>query len=122
MEVCLCLSHHSHEDSPSLRPKAPPSLVAAGSVKGELRNHLKETFCPFHQEKASISLQLSCPPAYSRMITCLFYSLATEKPKDTLSDTLWKWLYDRFGLYIEDFRFQPEEHVVETEEPLSAKR
>lgn len=56
------------------------------------------------------------------MITCLFYSLATEKPKDTLSDTLWKWLYDRFGLYIEDFRFQPEEHTVETEEPLSAKR
>lgn len=48
--------------------------------------------------------------------------LATEKPKDTLSDTLWKRLYDHFGVYIEDFRFQPEEHVVETEEPLSAKR
>lgn len=33
-----------------------------------------------------------------------------------------KWLYDRFGVYIEDFRFQPEEQMVETEEPLSAKR
>lgn len=51
-----------------------------------------------------------------------FNSLATEKPKDTLSDTLWKRLYDRFGFYIEDFRFQPEERTVETEEPLSAKR
>lgn len=51
MEVCLCLSHHSNEDSPSLRPKAPPSLVAAGSVKGELTSHLKETFCPFIKKK-----------------------------------------------------------------------
>uniref|UniRef100_A0A673JCB4 GRAM domain-containing protein 4-like n=1 Tax=Sinocyclocheilus rhinocerous TaxID=307959 RepID=A0A673JCB4_9TELE len=32
------------------------------------------------------------------------------------------WLYDRFGVYIEDFRFQPEENTVEAEEPLSAKR
>lgn len=49
-------------------------------------------------------------------------SLAIEKPKDTLYDTLWKWVYDHFGVYIEDFRFQPEVHTVETEEPLSAKR
>uniref|UniRef100_H3CSP2 GRAM domain containing 4 n=1 Tax=Tetraodon nigroviridis TaxID=99883 RepID=H3CSP2_TETNG len=47
---------------------------------------------------------------------------ATEKPRDTLYDSLWKWLYDHFGSYIEDFRFQPEEQTVETEEPLSAKR
>uniref|UniRef100_A0A8C1E5P6 GRAM domain containing 4b n=1 Tax=Cyprinus carpio carpio TaxID=630221 RepID=A0A8C1E5P6_CYPCA len=38
------------------------------------------------------------------------------------SSRLWKWLYERFGVYIEDFRFQPEENTVETEEPLSAKR
>ncbi|KAA8590388.1 hypothetical protein FQN60_014322 [Etheostoma spectabile] len=36
--------------------------------------------------------------------------------------TVLKWLYDRFGVYIEDFSFQPEEHTVEAEEPLSAKR
>uniref|UniRef100_A0A672NJ81 GRAM domain-containing protein n=1 Tax=Sinocyclocheilus grahami TaxID=75366 RepID=A0A672NJ81_SINGR len=35
---------------------------------------------------------------------------------------LWKWLYERFGVYMEDFRFKPEENTVETEEPLSAKR
>uniref|UniRef100_A0A667YR61 GRAM domain containing 4 n=1 Tax=Myripristis murdjan TaxID=586833 RepID=A0A667YR61_9TELE len=32
---------------------------------------------------------------------------------------LQKWLYERLGSYIEDFRFQPEEVAVETEEPLS---
>ncbi|XP_008276225.1 GRAM domain-containing protein 4-like [Stegastes partitus] len=47
---------------------------------------------------------------------------STDKQKDTLSNSFLKWLYDRFGVYIEDFRFQPEETTVETEEPLSAKR
>uniref|UniRef100_A0AAY4C1Z9 GRAM domain-containing protein n=1 Tax=Denticeps clupeoides TaxID=299321 RepID=A0AAY4C1Z9_9TELE len=46
----------------------------------------------------------------------------TDKQKETLGSRLQKWLYERFGVYIEDFRFQPEENTVETEEPLSAKR
>uniref|UniRef100_A0A452UYG1 GRAM domain containing 4 n=1 Tax=Ursus maritimus TaxID=29073 RepID=A0A452UYG1_URSMA len=33
-----------------------------------------------------------------------------------------KWFYEKFGEYVEDFRFQPEESTVETEEPLSARR
>ncbi|XP_053487184.1 GRAM domain-containing protein 4 isoform X3 [Ictalurus furcatus] len=45
-----------------------------------------------------------------------------EKQKESVSSKLWKWLYERFGVYMEDFRFQPEENMVETEEPLSAKR
>lgn len=52
----------------------------------------------------------------------LFLSLPSEKQKETLSDSFLKWLYNRFGVYIEDFRFQPEEQTVETDEPLSAKR
>uniref|UniRef100_A0A8D3CAG8 GRAM domain-containing protein n=1 Tax=Scophthalmus maximus TaxID=52904 RepID=A0A8D3CAG8_SCOMX len=47
---------------------------------------------------------------------------AGNKQKDTLRNSFLKWLYDRFGVYIEDFSFQPEETTVETEEPLSAKR
>ena len=42
--------------------------------------------------------------------------------QETLSSSFMKWLYDHFGVYIEDFRFQPEETTVETEEPLSARR
>ncbi|XP_030621834.1 GRAM domain-containing protein 4 [Chanos chanos] len=45
-----------------------------------------------------------------------------DRQRETVSSRLWKWVYDRFGIYIEDFRFQPEENTVETEEPLSAKR
>ncbi|XP_077325961.1 GRAM domain-containing protein 4 isoform X1 [Lithobates pipiens] len=47
----------------------------------------------------------------------------SDKPrKQTMCSRAQKWLYDRFGEYIEDFRFQPEESTVETEEPLSARR
>uniref|UniRef100_A0A3B3WJW1 GRAM domain-containing protein n=1 Tax=Poecilia mexicana TaxID=48701 RepID=A0A3B3WJW1_9TELE len=45
-----------------------------------------------------------------------------RQQKEVWSSRLQKWLYERFGVYIEDFRFQPEESTVETEEPLSAKR
>lgn len=46
----------------------------------------------------------------------------TEKQRESLYDRFLKWIYDRFGVYIEDFRLQPKETTVETEEPLSAKR
>uniref|UniRef100_A0A3Q2DCW1 GRAM domain containing 4 n=1 Tax=Cyprinodon variegatus TaxID=28743 RepID=A0A3Q2DCW1_CYPVA len=41
---------------------------------------------------------------------------------ETLSNTFLRWFYDRFGCYIEDFRFQPEEITVEPDEPLSGRR
>nr|XP_046208380.1 GRAM domain-containing protein 4-like isoform X2 [Oncorhynchus gorbuscha] len=46
----------------------------------------------------------------------------SDKQKETMYSWLQTWLYDRFGTYIEDFRFQPEVNTVEPEEPLSAKR
>ncbi|XP_070847972.1 GRAM domain-containing protein 4 isoform X3 [Chaetodon trifascialis] len=47
---------------------------------------------------------------------------ADKQQKEVWSSRVQKWLYERFGVYIEDFRFQPEESTVEAEEPLSAKR
>uniref|UniRef100_A0A8C7JC04 GRAM domain containing 4 n=1 Tax=Oncorhynchus kisutch TaxID=8019 RepID=A0A8C7JC04_ONCKI len=45
-----------------------------------------------------------------------------DKQKETMYSWLQAWLYNRFGAYIGDFRFQPEENTLEPEEPLSAKR
>uniref|UniRef100_A0A3P8XVZ0 GRAM domain-containing protein n=1 Tax=Esox lucius TaxID=8010 RepID=A0A3P8XVZ0_ESOLU len=47
-----------------------------------------------------------------------------EKPSqgETLYLRAWRWFYDKVGVYMEDFRFVPEESTVEAEEPLSAKR
>ncbi|XP_040893695.1 GRAM domain-containing protein 4-like [Toxotes jaculatrix] len=75
-------------------------------VNDALRSRLEDS--PSQTPKAPPPL----PPAGS----------GTDKQKDTLSSSFLKWVYDRFGVYIEDFRFQPEETAVETEEPLSAKR
>ncbi|XP_074554475.1 GRAM domain-containing protein 4 isoform X2 [Halichoeres trimaculatus] len=47
----------------------------------------------------------------------------TEKQmKEIWSSRLQKWLHKQLEVYIEDFRFQPEENTTEAEEPLSAKR
>ncbi|XP_075284960.1 GRAM domain-containing protein 4-like isoform X2 [Opisthocomus hoazin] len=46
----------------------------------------------------------------------------TDKCSHTVCSRLQKWFCDKFGEYVEDFRFQPEENTVETEEPLSARR
>lgn len=50
------------------------------------------------------------------------FSSADKPQKEVWSSRLQKWVYEHFGVYIEDFRFQPEESTVEAEEPLSAKR
>lgn len=49
-------------------------------------------------------------------------SPVTEKQKESLYNSFLKWLNNRFGVYIEDFRFQSEETTEETEEPLSGRR
>lgn len=54
-------------------------------------------------------------------LCCAFFP-AEKRQKEVWSSRLQKWVYERFGVYIEDFRFQPEESTVEAEEPLSAKR
>lgn len=48
--------------------------------------------------------------------------LPADRRSQGLSSRVQKWFYERFGEYLEDFRFQPEENTVETEEPLSARR
>uniref|UniRef100_A0A8C7HCV1 GRAM domain containing 4 n=2 Tax=Oncorhynchus kisutch TaxID=8019 RepID=A0A8C7HCV1_ONCKI len=59
-----------------------------------------------------------------RMNEVLKSRCVMERPPqgETLYLRAWRWLYDRVGVYIEDFRFVPEENTVEAEEPLSAKR
>uniref|UniRef100_A0A674B6A9 GRAM domain containing 4 n=1 Tax=Salmo trutta TaxID=8032 RepID=A0A674B6A9_SALTR len=64
--------------------------------------------------------------ARGTMCKITFNSAPPDKEKPPQGETLylraWRWLYDRVGVYIEDFRFVPEENTVEAEEPLSAKR
>ncbi|XP_010853055.1 PREDICTED: GRAM domain-containing protein 4 [Bison bison bison] len=41
-----------------------------------------------------------------------------ERRSQGLCPRVQKWFYEKFGEYVEDFRFQPEESTVETDSPL----
>lgn len=95
----------------------------------DLKTHLLRHLKPHPLLHLLESVQVSCTHSLPVDVLCLadlgfssLFSHPSDKQKDTLSSSFLKWLYDRFGVYIEDFRFQPEETTVETEEPLSAKR
>ncbi|TSK13169.1 Cadherin EGF LAG seven-pass G-type receptor 1 [Bagarius yarrelli] len=62
------------------------------------------------------------PPQITRKQQSPSANSTDKQQKETVCSRLQRCLYDWFGVYIEDFRFQPEENTVEPEEPLSAKR
>lgn len=81
----------------------------------------KYDFCYCYRSDAPLVSRHTVHADISLLHTHLF-STAEKQQKEVWSSRLQKWLYERFGVYIEDFRFQPEESTVEAEEPLSAKR
>ncbi|XP_023379455.1 GRAM domain-containing protein 4 [Pteropus vampyrus] len=58
---------------------------------------------------------LQAPPS-------LMPAVSADRRGQGLCPRVQKWFFEKFGEYVEDFRFQPEESAVETEEPLSARR
>ncbi|KAE8296647.1 GRAM domain-containing protein 4 Death-inducing protein [Larimichthys crocea] len=96
----------------SLRQELEKERSRSSELEQKISDLLRSSFEDSPSQTPKAQPPAPPPPAAS----------GTDKQKDTLSGSFLKWLYDRFGVYIEDFRFQPEEHTVETEEPLSAKR
>ena len=69
----------------------------------------------------STPLTEPCSPVLCEPLTETCHRPA-ERRSQGLCPRVQKWFYEKFGEYVEDFRFQPEESAVETEEPLSARR
>ncbi|CAB1456779.1 unnamed protein product [Pleuronectes platessa] len=119
LEIALLEKHFLHEE---LRKFKEESNVDA------LRLELEKERCRRIELEQKINDVLKSRPDDSPCLTPKAppppppSGSGTDKQKDTLSNSFLKWLHDRFGVYVEDFRFQPEETTVETEEPLSAKR
>lgn len=120
LEIALLEKHFLQEE---LRKLKEESNVDA--VRQELereRGRCSELEQKINDILRSRSLEDSPSQTPKAQPTALPAGSSTDKQKDTLSDSFLKWFYERFAVYIEDFRFQPEEPTVETEEPLSAKR
>ncbi|XP_040018855.1 GRAM domain-containing protein 4 [Gasterosteus aculeatus] len=119
LEIALLEKHFLQEELRKLREESNvdalrQELERERSKCAELEQKIGDVVKPRLEDSPSETRKAPPPPAPS--------STSTDKQKDTLSDSFLKWLYERCGVYIEDFRFQPEEQTVDTEEPLSAKR
>ncbi|XP_052429703.1 GRAM domain-containing protein 4 [Carassius gibelio] len=118
LEIALLEKHFLQEELRKLREE-----TNVETLKQELeKEHSRRLDL---EQKMSDMLKTRCedsPPHPPRKQQPPAANGTDKQQKETVCSRLQSWLYDQFGVYIEDFRFQPEENTVEAEEPLSAKR
>ncbi|XP_041851882.1 GRAM domain-containing protein 4-like [Melanotaenia boesemani] len=119
LEIALLEKHFLQEELRKLREESnmdslKQELEKERCRRSELEQKINEALRSRLEDSPSQTPKSTPPP--------LPASSSTDKQKEMMSNSFLKWLYDRYGVYFEDFRFQPEEMTVETEEPLSAKR
>uniref|UniRef100_A0A3P8T4Q2 GRAM domain containing 4 n=1 Tax=Amphiprion percula TaxID=161767 RepID=A0A3P8T4Q2_AMPPE len=116
LEIALLEKHFLQEELRKLREE-----TNVDSLRQELERERSKRIDL--EQKMNDVLKTRGPEEQQKQANCIcLFSLADKQQKEVWSSRLQKWLYERFGVYIEDFRFQPEESTVEAEEPLSAKR
>ncbi|KAK1888282.1 GRAM domain containing protein 4, partial [Dissostichus eleginoides] len=119
LEIALLEKHFLEEELKKLREESNvdslrQELERERSRSSELEQKINDVLKPRLEDSPSQTPKAPTPSTSAVS--------GTDKQKDTWSSSFRKCLYDRFGVYIEDFRFQQEEQTVETDEPLSAKR
>ncbi|XP_026869693.2 GRAM domain-containing protein 4 isoform X1 [Electrophorus electricus] len=117
LEIALLEKHFLQEELRKLREEMNTEMLKQEldkerSKRVDLEHKLNEILKSRPEDSPTLPFKAQGPSANGTV----------DKQKESLGSKLWKWLYERFGVYIEDFRFQPEENTVEMEEPLSAKR
>uniref|UniRef100_A0A4W6E7C7 GRAM domain containing 4 n=1 Tax=Lates calcarifer TaxID=8187 RepID=A0A4W6E7C7_LATCA len=116
LEIALLEKHFLQEELRKLREE-----TNVDSLRQELERERNKRIDLEQKMNEVLKLEDS-PPQPPRKQQSPSNNGTDKQQKEVWSSRLQKWLYERFGVYIEDFRFQPEESTVETEEPLSAKR
>uniref|UniRef100_A0A7N8XJT6 GRAM domain containing 4 n=1 Tax=Mastacembelus armatus TaxID=205130 RepID=A0A7N8XJT6_9TELE len=115
LEVALLEKHFLQEELRKLKEESNVDSLRQELEKERCRRvELEQKINDVPEDSPSLTPKAPPPPPTA--------GSGTDKQKDTLTNRFLKWLNDRFGVYIEDFRFQPEETTVETEEPLSGRR
>uniref|UniRef100_A0A3P8VY92 GRAM domain containing 4 n=1 Tax=Cynoglossus semilaevis TaxID=244447 RepID=A0A3P8VY92_CYNSE len=118
LEIALLEKHFLQEELRKLREE-----TNVDSLKQELEKERSKRIDLEQKMNEVLKTRLEdSPPQPPRKQQSPSNNGTDKQQKEVWSSRLQKWLYERFGVYIEDFRFQPEESTVEAEEPLSAKR
>ncbi|KAJ7997635.1 hypothetical protein DPEC_G00214180 [Dallia pectoralis] len=118
LEIALLEKHFLQEELRKLRDE-----TNIESLKRELEKEKSKRL----DLEQKLNVMEDSPPPSARTPQSLLISngtdtAKTDKQSDAVYSRLQTWLNNRFGTYIEDFRFQQEENIVEPDEPLSARR
>lgn len=127
LEIALLEKHFLQEELRKLKEESnvdslKQELERERSRCNELEQKINEILRASLEDSPSQTPKATPPPPPPPPPPPAHAGSGTDKQKDSPSNSFLKWLYERFAVYMEDFRFQPEEQTVETEEPLSAKR
>ncbi|XP_060540136.1 GRAM domain-containing protein 4 isoform X1 [Pantherophis guttatus] len=115
LEIALLEKHFLQEELRKLREETNAETLKQELEKERLRRiELEQKVSEILKARADESPPSTQQPPKAQN--------GTDKRSHMVCSRVQKWIYDKFGEYIEDFRFQPEENTVETEEPLSARR
>uniref|UniRef100_A0A8D0AX61 GRAM domain containing 4 n=1 Tax=Sander lucioperca TaxID=283035 RepID=A0A8D0AX61_SANLU len=117
LEIALLEKHFLQEELRKLREE-----TNVDSLRQELERERSKRIDLEQKMNEVLKTSVRSPYLFPFMSKLSSQVNADKQQKEVWSSRLQKWLYERFGVYIEDFRFQPEESTVEAEEPLSAKR
>uniref|UniRef100_A0A8D2LNZ6 GRAM domain-containing protein 4 n=1 Tax=Varanus komodoensis TaxID=61221 RepID=A0A8D2LNZ6_VARKO len=117
LEIALLEKHFLQEELRKLREETNAETLKQELEKERLRRiELEQKVNEILKTRAEEPAPAQQPPKAQAQAN------GTDKRSHMVCSRVQKWVYDKFGEYIEDFRFQPEENTVETEEPLSARR
>ncbi|XP_040451866.1 GRAM domain-containing protein 4 isoform X2 [Falco naumanni] len=117
LEIALLEKHFLQEELRKLREE-----TNAETLRQELEKERQRRLELEQKVNEVLKARTEEAPAAQQPAKPQTQANGTDKRSHTVCSRLQKWFCDRFGEYVEDFRFQPEENTVETEEPLSARR
>ncbi|XP_032852111.2 GRAM domain-containing protein 4 isoform X2 [Tyto alba] len=117
LEIALLEKHFLQEELRKLREE-----TNAETLRQELERERQRRLELEQKVNEVLKARTEEVPAVQQPAKPQTQANGTDKRSHTVCSRLQKWFCDKFGEYVEDFRFQPEENTVETEEPLSARR
>ncbi|XP_043822583.1 GRAM domain-containing protein 4 isoform X2 [Dromiciops gliroides] len=123
LEIALLEKHFLQEELRKLREETNAEMLKQELEKERQRRlELEQKFQEILKARAEEPAPQQPPRGPAAVTATTQANHGSDKRSQMMCSRVQKWFYDRFGEYVEDFRFQPEESTVETEEPLSARR
>ncbi|XP_059793173.1 GRAM domain-containing protein 4 isoform X4 [Balaenoptera ricei] len=117
LEIALLEKHFLQEELRKLREETNSEML-----RQELDRERQRRIELEQKVQEVLKARAEDPPAQQPPKGQAQVNNGADRRSQGLCPRVQKWFYEKFGEYVEDFRFQPEESTVETEEPLSARR